>query len=178
MNINQALDVLSRLLKNNDWFYEAEIDKDKNLVAYVHWMDGKILREVPDNVEEHRVLVHFSVNKTATREQYTSDDKAAPMPLVNPSVVDVTHEAEYLGNDETEELPSSYLESDLSDLTKELDRLERICGSNILQDIFYEVHDGPNHVTNLSVKFPEVKKAVEKIYDEYGFDIIYEELDG
>lgn len=70
------------------------------------------------------------------------------------------------------------LELSVRALTDELDRLERLCGSNILQDIFYEVHDKTNAVTNLSAKFPEVRGRVEKLYDKYGFDIIYEELDG
>lgn len=70
------------------------------------------------------------------------------------------------------------LELSVRALTDELDKLERLCGSNILQDIFYEVHDKGNAVTNLSAKFPEVRQRMEKLHDKYGFDIIYEELDG
>lgn len=70
------------------------------------------------------------------------------------------------------------LELSVRALTDEIDRLERICGSNILQDIFYEIQDGKNAVTNLSAKFPEVRARMQKLYDKYGFDIIYEELDG
>jgi hypothetical protein len=67
---------------------------------------------------------------------------------------------------------------DINLLIKELDRLEKICGSNPLQDIFYEIHDGDNCVTNLSIKYPDVSSSMRRLYDEYGFDVIYEELDG
>jgi hypothetical protein len=67
---------------------------------------------------------------------------------------------------------------DINYLIKELDRLERICGSNHMQDIFYEVHDQDNAVTNLSSKFPDVRRRMESLYKKYGFDIIYEEMDG
>lgn len=70
------------------------------------------------------------------------------------------------------------LELSVRALTDELDRLEKLCGSNVLQDVFYEVHDGENAVTNLSARYPEVRRRVQKIYDKYGFDVIYEELDG
>jgi hypothetical protein len=53
-----------------------------------------------------------------------------------------------------------------------------MCGSNIMQDIFYEVHDKENAVTNLSAKFPDVRKSMEKLYAQYGFDLIYENMDG
>lgn len=62
-------------------------------------------------------------------------------------------------------------------LTDELDKLERICGSNILSDIFFETHDKGNAVTNLSAKFPDVRQRMENLYSNYGFDIIYDELE-
>jgi len=73
--------------------------------------------------------------------------------------------------DQTQELSIRHLEN-------ELDRLERLCGSNTLQDIFYEIKDAHNAVTNLSARYPEVRKALERLYDQYGFDVIYENLDG
>ena len=63
-------------------------------------------------------------------------------------------------------------------LQNELTRLEKVCGSFTLQDIFYEIQDGKNAVTNLSSRYPEVHQAMKRLFDEYGFDVIYEELDG
>jgi hypothetical protein len=75
------------------------------------------------------------------------------------------------GGTDTQELSIRYLEN-------ELDRLERACGSNTLQDIFYEIKDAHNAVTNLSARYPEVRTALERLFDQYGFDVIYENLDG
>lgn len=173
MNINESMDLLSKMFKHNDWFFDIEIDKNNNLVMYTHWMNGEILKQVPSDIEGHQVFLHFSSAKLAKREDFVN---IAPIPLVNIKALDVTSDAEYLGQEV--ELSSSNLELDLSDLIKNLDSLEKICGTNILQDIFYEIHDEPNNVTNLSAKFPEIRKSLENLYDRYGFDIIYEELDG
>jgi hypothetical protein len=81
-------------------------------------------------------------------------------------------------SDGIEELSSDLLENDIGELIDELSRLEKICGSNTLQDIFYEIHDGKNAVTNLSDRYPLIKGSLQSLYDEYGFDVIYEELDG
>lgn len=173
MDITKGMQELSALFKGKDWFYDVGTDQYGRLVVYVNWNSEEILRAVPDTAGGVQVLVHFVSSKTARREDFAStpaDQSSAP-------VADVTHEAEYLGEDDLEELPSSMI-SDIGALARELDRLERACGSNILQDIFYEVHDGAHAVTNVSGKYPEVRMSMEKLYKEYGFDIIYEELDG
>ncbi len=64
----------------------------------------------------------------------------------------------------------------LNNLIAKLSRLETLCSKNILQDIFYEIHDGRNAVTNLSSSFLEVRKELEELYNVYGFDILYENL--
>ncbi len=177
----EGMHQLNQLCKGKDWFYDIDVDKFGNLIVYVRRLSEEILRFVPDTVAGFPVLVHFFSSKTVKPNDFSSAPapRSVPPPRL-PPVVDVSAEAEYLGQDEDdmEELPSSYLVSDISTLARELDRLERICGSNILQDIFYEIHDGKNAVTNLSAKFPEVAKSLSALYDEYGFDIIYEEMDG
>lgn len=65
----------------------------------------------------------------------------------------------------------------LLELTNKLDKLEKVCGTNILESIFYEEHDGKNAVTNWSNKFPEVRKVMHDLYSKYGFDMIYNELE-
>lgn len=80
--------------------------------------------------------------------------------------------------DEVDDLSSSEEDKSLSHLIAELDKLERQCGSNTLQDIFYEIHDGNNAVTEWSKRYPDVRKTLEKLYQQYGFDVIYEEMDG
>ena len=47
---------------------------------------------------------------------------------------------------------------------------------HIVQDIFYEIHDGKNSVTNLSANFPEARLHLEELYNSYGFDTLYKQL--
>jgi len=162
---------LHEQFKDREWFHSVGRDQYNRLVVYIKFSCHETLHDVPDRVEGIQVLCHFSGSKTATATQFASSPTAQPVPA--PKLELLIQE-----EDDVEELDSSLLESDLSELCKKLDYLERQCGSNCLQDIFYEVHDGKNSVTNLSAKYPEVRRVLEELYDEYGFDVIYEELDG
>jgi hypothetical protein len=162
---------LTEKLKDYDWFHSVGLDVFGRLVVYVNYLNLDVYNNVPDTISGQRLLIHFASNKEAKRDQFTgSERKTLPsLPVIEMDVIDITDEVELL---EDESPP------DLRSLTNELDRLEKICGSHIMQDIFYEVHDGGNAVTNLSVKFPEVRSGIEKLYQRYGFDVIYEEMDG
>jgi hypothetical protein len=170
MEVAEGYELLGNLFRDREWFFDIGMDSLGNYIMYVKFMNHETLHDIPDRVADRHVLVHFAASKTASATQFTN----APS-----NVLDITHQAEYLGQaDEIEELPSHLLEDDLDDLLVELDHLEKKCGSNILQDIFYEVHDKDRAVTNLSDRYPEVRGTMEKLYDKYGFDVIYEELDG
>jgi hypothetical protein len=184
MSINEGMDQLSQQFKGRDWFYDVGTDQYGRIVVYVKYMCHETLHEIPDKAGGVQVLVHFAASKTATREQFT--ETPTPKPLSPVEFTQKAKEAQANGIDvgvgqmldeldvgafSTKELTSRYLQD-------ELDRLEKICGSRTLQDIFYEIQDGPNAVTNLSARYPEVRKGMEKLYDQYGFDVIYEELDG
>ena len=146
MNINEALDYLSELIEDNDWFHDVGMCPSDKLIVYTKWQSREILEEIPNKIAGYQILVHF-----------------APLGSTKPNVkvFDIEDEQEY----------------DLNDLTKELDRLEKICGTNILGSIFYEIQDQNNAVTNLSAMFPEVRLSMDKLFEEYGFDIIFENLE-
>ncbi len=113
-------------------------------------------------------MCHFAGSKNISKELFTHkviDSNKNNFPLEN--IKDLSNDVEEIN-----------APLDLRELIKELDHLEKMCGSNIMQDIFYETHDGINAVTNLSSKFPDVRREMENLYEQYGFDIIYEELDG
>lgn len=152
-----GLTALVSSLDQYDWFCDAELDRFGNFVVYVDKMDFEVTRHVPMKIDGHHVLFHFAV----------SQPKVAPSPPVAPPAP-----IEFLKDEDV------ILDIDLDYLGSELDRLEKICGSNMLQDIFYEVHDGKNAVTNLSARYPEVRESMGVLYRDYGFDIVYEELDG
>ena len=154
-----------------DWFDSVAKDQFGRIVVYVKSMNHETLHDIPLQLGGDHVLVHYVSSKTCTPNQFVQPQQEKPIPLVQlKEIIPVV--------EELEELDNIFLEDELDFLAQELDRLERICGSNYLQDIFYEVHDGKNAVTNLSTKFPEVCASMQKLYDNYGFDVVYEELDG
>lgn len=172
---------LGDFCRGKDWFYEIGADQYGRTVVYVHYMCHETLHSIPDVVDGKQVLVHFAASKTATREQFVDMPqapgasfmqaaKAAQANGIDTGVGQIDIVAEVAGPDEEEK--------SILHLQKELDRLEKICGSYTLQDIFYEIQDGRNAVTNLSARYPEVRKGLERLYEMYGFDVIYEEMDG
>ncbi len=154
-------------LKDKPWFHSTDTDASGRIIVYVTYIDKDVLASVPNTLDGKQVLVHFAGAKLATREKFTNV---------------ITHGFTYPDNspslcDRDIDTPEEE-DADLAHLISELDRLERLCGSNTLQDLFYETHDGDNAVTNQSKFFPEIRSALEKIYNQYGFDVIYNELDG
>lgn len=162
------MDELINLFGKKEWFHSVGFDKYGRLVVYIKHTTHESLNDIPDQIGGKQVMVHFASSLTANREQYANvlTVRKPPEPTLQEemdSVADVEVIAETIN---------------LIELTNELDRLEKLCGSNILQDIFYEVHDGTNALTNLSSRYPEVRDSLFKLYHRYGFNVIYGELDG
>jgi hypothetical protein len=151
--------ILDKMLKTNDWYDTADFDDNlRKYIVYAKYVNLDVLSTVPDRFEDVPVLVHFSAYRLACKDSFRENSS---------SLEDLT----LLSEEEEAEIPI-----DLDKLCVELDKLERECGNNVLQDIFFEVHDDKNAITNLSVKYPHIRESMEKLYKEYGFDLIYEEL--
>lgn len=168
MDKNEVMKQLTETFKDKDWFGEVGLcEKTKRITVYAHYMNLEVMTSVPDYVGGFQIMLAFMGYLKASSSVYTQDltkPSFSTPSVTKPLIEDVSDFAE-LVNEGPELIP-------------ELDRLEKICGSNMLQDIFYEVHDGKNAVTNLSSRYPEVREALEVLYSNYGFDVIYEELDG
>lgn len=162
------------------WVHSVSKDQYGRYVVYVKYMDSGVV--VPDFTPDGKqVMCHFAVSATATANQFmnmpqthilkTTEAKLYNTDTVVSAVVvsDPTMD-EVVGPEDEEK--------SLRHLTNELDKLEKQCGSLTLQDIFYEIHDGPNAVTNMSGRYPDVRRGLSKLYQQYGFNVIYEELDG
>lgn len=151
-------------LKNYDWFHDVESDSSGRIVIYVNKMSKEIEKFIPITMLGKQVLVHFAVSKLASKEKFC----------------DIRYKSEFIDPEFVEEIlddADEINDCDIEFLNKEINRLEEICGVNILQDVFFESHDGKNAVTNLSNKYPEVRKSVDKLYKDYGFDVLYEALE-
>jgi hypothetical protein len=167
MNIQESVATLKSQYGDRAWFSNVTTDQYNRIIVLVTQLTSDVSTAIPDRIDGRQVLVHFDSAKMVQKESFvttatTSAFAIAPTDPAPPPVVEDTEE------DNTP----------IEVLVKELDRLEKICGTNMLQDIFYEVHDGKNAVTNLSIKFPDVRKSLEELYEIFGFDVIYEELDG
>lgn len=170
---DSPLALLHDKLVNKDWFHSVGKDKSNRIVVYVKYMCDETTTDIPRQVDgidgKINVLCHFAASKNIKKELYAHKGfkPKESVPFLEEAVDD---DLEFI------EEPNTPL--DLRELVAELDRLEKMSGSNIMQDIFYEVHDGENAVTNLSSKFPDVRCGMEKLYDQYGFDLIYDNMDG
>jgi hypothetical protein len=164
MDVREATNMIVNQFQDREWFANA-VAQDSILphqvIVLTKWQSKDILMEIPETFAGYQVLVHFSSSK----------------PIVSPLS---THFAPASSEPEPDEsqVSESMRPLDINYLIKELDRLERLCGSRTLQDIFYEIHDGKNAVTNMSSKYSEVRIPLEKLYNSFGFDVIYEEIDG
>lgn len=171
MNSSDGMNTLSDLCKGKDWFFDIGTDSIGRYVVYVKYMNMETMTLIPNSIGDKQVLVHFAGSLTSKREQFINDSNArkeyVPISIQKPLEVDILDEL----SGDTEEKSTVYLQN-------ELERLEKVCGSFTLQDVFYEIHDGKNAVTNMSARYPEVRTGLERLFDQYGFDVIYEELDG
>ena len=178
LTLNEGLDFIKQSLQSKDWFYQTSLNENNKIVVYVHYMSEDILRNVPLQIAGHHVLVHFAAAEKAKRDNFTdtvkprlSQDAPIEEPLSNEDEIGSYDVASLI--DLTDELDVDINEQYL---ISELERLEKICGANILESIFFEEHDGKNAVTNLSIKHPNIRDAIHILYKEYGFDVIYEIL--
>jgi len=177
MDINEGMEYLRNLYKDKEWFHSVGLEKYGRIVVYIHHTTHETLHDIPDSVAGKQVLVHFAASLFLDKDKYVNRPSTAVHPMMELEAA--ARRADADGTiDPVDEVADQTQELSIRHLENELDRLERLCGSNTLQDIFYEIKDAHNAVTNLSARYPEVRKALERLYDQYGFDVIYENLDG
>ena len=188
MEKEQVASYLTDMFRSKEWFDHVGFDQYNRVVVYVHKMDSSVVNLIPEFTEDHRrIMVHFASSVRTDKNDVVNRPQSLHGLPIHKSIgqtIDLPVALQAKGIDTgfasamEEEDRERILEERVQKLTDELDRLEKICGSNVLQDIFYEIHDKGNAVTNLSARYLEVRQRMEVLYNEYGFDIIYDELDG
>lgn len=137
--------------KSYDWFHSIGSDQYNRKVVYVNYLNKNVL-ELTNNLD-HNILVHFAGYNLASSDNYINKTNIA------------------LSEDKSTEYNS---EEDIED---QLFELEMICGRDNLIDLFYECHDLENAVSDISKEYPAVRAAMEVLYDQYGFDVLFGFLD-
>ena len=146
------MEELLALFNGKEWFHSVGTDEFGRHVVYINHITAESLNDVPDYVDGKQVVVHFAACLDLSRDKFVQ----TPQPYVQQSC------------DESA--------VDIAELVAELKKLEYFCGDNVLQDIFFEVHDMNNKVTNYGDKYPSIYKSMIKLYNKYGFDLIYEQV--
>lgn len=153
------LGMLVNSCQNKPWWH-SHAEEARRVVVYVHFMNHEVLTSIPPTVDRKQVVVHFESSQCKVPEKYFT------------SVNLNRSSSAKISNLEEEEITLS----DYALFLIELEDLEEQCGHDTLESIFFEAHDGDDAVTNYSSAFPIVRKRIEKLYNKYGFDVIYEEF--
>lgn len=153
-----ALSSLVTKFGTKDWFHSVSIEPQfgRDLVVYAKHLSHQILKAIPEKVDEHRVIVHFAAYKETNLANFTGE------PIVLIPILD-------------EELLSEDVE--VEDISAQIQALKKVCGKESLSAIFHEIHDKDNAMTNSSEEFPEIRDQLEILYNELGFDIVFEEIE-
>lgn len=166
---------LTKQLSTNDWFDSIQMDEFGKMVVFVRYATKDVMDCIPDKFEDKRVVWQYANSKPElVKAKYNSI--TTPAYNYTPSFTQIVDNFKYV--DINVLAVSEADDVDIKFLISELDRLEKICGSSTLQSIFYEVHDQKNAVTKFQENFPEIYDDMLDLYEEFGFDLIYDELDG
>ena len=140
---------LTTLCSDQDWFVEVAFDSASRYIVYASYIDSNVLSFVPSTFDDKQVLVHFAKNKSARKEDWTYQINDPYVPCCNKDT-----------------------------LINELEVLWNEYGEGVVADVFFEIHDGTNAITELSKEYPDAKNSVQKLYDMFGFDVMYSEIEG
>jgi hypothetical protein len=145
---------LFEMCKDKEWFSDVSTELHDRYIVYVHYMDADIFSFIPQTFNGKQIVIHFAANRKAVKDYWINTPNTTALAFVKVE------------------------EDSLEFLIDEIERLAMKADIDTLISIFEEVHDGPeNAVTNLSGQYPEIRKRMEKLYDTFGYDIVWEELD-
>lgn len=188
--MNTDLQSLRQQYENKPWFADVGTDQYGRYVVYMKEICHGSLHDVADYHNGKQVLVHFVAHKNATREQYvaekptldhvesTTETNELARRLLTKSKLTAPIDNPRVGStlqsffEETGE----WAEVQAGALKKTLVLLEEQIGIRSVQDIFWETNDKENAVSDLSSTYPDVRKTMDGLYDEFGFDVLHDAL--
>jgi len=146
------LDNIQDQLSQFDW-YHSHVVEPRKVTIYVNYMNHNVLTAIPDKIGDKQTVLCFSSHVLAKADDYSF------FPQVK--------KQEELGEQE---------DVTFDDL-KELDYIISVAGIENTLHLFYEIHDSDDNVTQVASAFPLEAKAMAKLYDKYGFDVLYDYLE-
>jgi len=145
-------DQLNQICDGKDWFNGIDVDTAGRYIVYANFINAEVFQTVPSTLNSKQVLIHFASNKNAKAEQFAFDPNA----------------------------PTEVIDMDdisISSLISSLDCLKKEYGSFVLETIFFEIHDGDDAITSLSPSYPVARNEMQKLYDQFGFDVLFSEFE-
>jgi hypothetical protein len=149
---DNALKTLVSKFGSQSWFHSAEIEPTwkQTVILYAKEMSPEILKAVPERIEDCRVLLHFSSYKELVEN--------AKKPIAAPVAMEEKQKKEV-------EEPT---------LTSRVWALKKICGKENLLSVLNEINAKAE--TKVAEEYPAVLEELTKLDDEFGYDVLYEEL--
>lgn len=149
---------LTNILSQYDWFDFIEQDEYGRYVVYSKYINNNVRSLVPSTVENKQLLLHFSAYAHAKPEVLYFGKTSTLNRLLNQL------EDSSLSSNDTYVVLDQIMD-ELELMTDSFDRVE---------DIFYEIHDKQNAITNHSKNYPLVRSTLEKMYNMLGFDVLFD----
>lgn len=153
MDINNTINSLNESLKQYGWF-SGKITQDavtpNAIVIYVTSMGLDVFEAIPSKLDGYNIKIHFE--SSAKLEE--------PTIILDNLDVEIEEEDVF----------------DITDIHNALWNFQRICGREYMTDIFYEIVDGDDAITQRSFDYPEVRDGMEELYEEFGFDVLHDEI--
>lgn len=151
MENNKSLNTLNQMFKNQSWFHSVGLDEFNRPTVYAKFISPEIEKSVPRELDGKQVMLHFSATKTLTRDSFVNDKTKIQFSDSSLEIEDLS----------------------ILELQNKLDELSDLYSFSDIKDVFWEVHDGINAVTSVAKMFPSLKNELQKLYDEFGFDVLY-----
>lgn len=160
---NELLNKFDNLYSTSKEFCGSELEGN-SIVAFVKKMNLEILTMFPDTFDGKPVKIAFDSYRKARSWQYITDFYRQPPDEL------VAEKEEAFVNKSYPIYDQQYLSSKLEEIYSGLECEEE------LVELFYEVHDGDDCITDLKNTYPYEYNLMYKIYQIYEFDGMIDEV--
>ena len=146
--MNENIDDFSSLFIEKDWFHSTGMDEFNRPIVYVKKINKEVMDFIPDKINNKQIIVRFSAAKLALKSDYVSEFRSFNY--------------------------DNLISFDITASIKDIKSLEDKYGLSNVMEVFYHIHDGLSEKGYAAKEYPELHSKLQSLYDELGFDILYE----